>query len=99
MPGMAGGWNAPSVIAMSSPYPPPPAVRLKKLDDLQIAGQAIAMDGIEQEEVPVAPQSAIPVEELGRCRREQRFAVKAARYPRLRFRHPDLGCSTRIQKN
>ena len=32
------------------------------------------MDGIEQQDIAVAPQAGIPVEELGLCRGEQSFS-------------------------
>src|SRR5215472_13457478 len=51
-----------------------PAAPLQQPDDLQISGQAVAMDRIKNQDVSVAPQSAMPVEQIGLGRREQRFA-------------------------
>jgi len=47
-----------------------PAALFQQLDNLQVAGQAIAMDGIEKEDVSAATQSAVPVEHIGLCRGE-----------------------------
>jgi len=45
-----------------------PSARLHRLNDLEIAGQAVAMDGIEQQDVAVAAQATMAVEQprLGR---------------------------------
>jgi len=53
---------------------PRPAARLERFHNLKVAGKPIAVDGIEQEDVPVSPQARIAVEELGLRRREQRFS-------------------------
>ena len=53
---------------------PRPAARFEHFDNLKVAGKPIAVDGIEQEDVPVSPQARIAVEELGLRRREQRFS-------------------------
>src|SRR6516165_7624407 len=51
-----------------------PAALFEHLDNLQVARQAVTMDGIEKEDVSVTTQSAVPIEQIGLCRGEQRFA-------------------------
>jgi hypothetical protein len=53
---------------------PRPVARFEHFDNLQIAGKPIALDGIEQQDIAVAPQAVIPAEELGLRRGEQSFS-------------------------
>jgi len=47
-----------------------PAALFEHLDNLQVARQAVTMDGIEKEDVSVTTQSAVPIEQIGLCRGE-----------------------------
>jgi hypothetical protein len=53
---------------------PRPAARFERFDNLKVAGKPIAVDGIEQQDIAVAPQTGIPIEELGLRRGEQSFS-------------------------
>ena len=53
---------------------PRPAARFEHFDNLEVAGKPIAVDRIEQQDIAVAPQAGIPVEELGLRRGEQSFS-------------------------
>src|SRR5215831_6628293 len=54
--------EVPTVRPKCSPRPAP---RFEHFDNLQVAGKPIAVDRIEQQDIAVAPQAGIPVEELG----------------------------------
>lgn len=58
---------------------PRPAARFEHLDNLQVAGKPVAVDGIERQDISVAPETGIPVEELGLRRGEQRFSCSSDR--------------------
>src|SRR6516165_2187356 len=60
--------------AMRPERPPWPAAGFERLHDVQVSGQPIAVDRIEQQDVTVAPQAGVPVEEPGLRRREQRLS-------------------------
>ena len=47
-----------------------PAPLLQQFDELQVAGQPVAMNGIEEEDISVAAQAAVPVEQIGLCGRK-----------------------------
>jgi hypothetical protein len=47
-----------------------PAALFEHLDNLQVARQAVTMDGIEKEDVSVTTRSAVPIEQIGLCRGE-----------------------------
>jgi len=49
---------------------PRPAARFEHFDNLKVAGKPIAVNRIEQQDIAVAPQTGIPIEELGLRRGE-----------------------------
>ena len=54
--------------------PPRPAAGLERRHDVQVSGKPIAVDRIEQQDVTIAPQAGMSVEEPGLRRREQRLS-------------------------
>src|SRR5262249_46973621 len=44
-----------------------PTPRLQHFEELQVTGQPVAMNGIEEEDISVAAQPAVPVEQVGLC--------------------------------
>ena len=61
-----------AAVRPEGPARPPPL--LQAPDDVQVSGNPVAVDGIEQEDVPVAPQPPVPIEEPGLRRGEERLA-------------------------
>src|ERR687891_3024935 len=53
---------------------PGPAAGFQNVDDLQKAGQAVAVYRVEHEEIALASESAVAVEQLRLVGREQRLA-------------------------
>ena len=66
--------QAEQVTAVRPEGAPGPAGGCERVNDLQVAGQAVAVHGIEEENVTTTPQARMPVEQCRLSRREQCLA-------------------------
>jgi hypothetical protein len=66
--------EAEQVAAVRPERVPGPAGSGERVDDPQVAGQAVTVHGIEKQNVAIAPQARVPVEQRRFGRREQCLA-------------------------